>query len=328
MNHLLTVLLILMRLSCLSQTHLDTYHQFKKQADSLYQKGLYAEAGHTYTQAFQSLNGKGYPADRYSAACCWALDRKPDSAFLQLDNLSIKQNFKEIEKLSADKDLVSLHTDPRWPTLLKCVRKNFEKAEAGINRALLHEVDSLKKEDQKWRTALTECENQRVVDSVRSKEMWAKIRLTDSLNYPALKHIWERYCYPNTDLLGEEGSHNFWLLMQHQDKHPDFQEEVLAGMKRETDRGKASLRDYAYLVDRVKVNKGQLQIYGTQMIPNADHSSYEPKPVVEPEKLNERRTSIGLPSIQEYIEIMNSHYSGTLTTKKMINQDHGPDPKR
>ena len=65
-------------------------------------------------------------------------------------------------------------------------------------------------------------------------------------------------------------------------------------MKKEVDKGKASVADYAYLVDRLKVNTGKLQIYGTQMIFNSSSFlSYETKTVIEPEKLNDRRKSVG-----------------------------------
>ena len=90
---------------------------------------------------------------------------------------------------------------------------------------------------------------------------------------------------------------------------------MLEKMKIECERNNASKLYYAYLIDRVKVNSGELQIYGTQMQLNADSSSYEPKPVVEPEKLDERRKKVGLVPISEYIETMNQRYFGTLKNK-------------
>jgi hypothetical protein len=311
MKKILTTCFILVRLCCMSQTSVDTYNHFKKKADSLYRKEQYGEAAQTYSRAFRS-KVKAYRADRYTAACCWASVSKPDSAFVQLRILAPQWSLSAIEELSAAKELASLHGDPRWSLLLDSARSNIRRAEAGINRVLLQEVDSLKNEDQRWRTASTELENKGAIDSVKLKKIWSKVAIADSLNYISVKRIWEQFCYPNSDLLGKEGSHNFWLLMQHQDKHPDFQEEVLSGMKLEVERGKSFPSDYAYLTDRVKVNRHQLQIYGSQMTLNADHTSYAPKPLVEPEAVNERRMNMGLPSIEEYIEIMNTHYKGTL----------------
>lgn len=138
---------------------------------------------------------------------------------------------------------------------------------------------------------------------------------TDSLNFIQIKKLFDKYGFLGYDKVGKEGSSNFWLLVQHADKHPSFQDSVLTKMKIEADKGNASLKDYAYLMDRVKINTGQLQIYGTQMVLDSTKTSYTPKPTVEPDKLNERRMSVGLNTIEEYIKIMNKHYFGTLQKK-------------
>jgi hypothetical protein len=98
------------------------------------------------------------------------------------------------------------------------------------------------------------------------------------------------------------------LLVQHADKHPDFQDSVLVRMKIEADKGNSSITDYAYLLDRVLINTGQKQVYGTQMTLNSSKTSYECKPVIGPEKLNERRRQVGLSTIEVYIQIMNDNY--------------------
>lgn len=84
-------------------------------------------------------------------------------------------------------------------------------------------------------------------------------------------------------------------------------------MKVEAIKGNASLPNYAYLVDRVKVNTGQLQIYGTQLRINSGGTSYEPLPTTEPEMLNTRRQKVGLSSIEEYIQGMNESHYGELS---------------
>lgn len=103
-------------------------------------------------------------------------------------------------------------------------------------------------------------------------------------------------------------SHNFWLLVQHTDKHPDFQMKVLDSMKVEANKGNATMKDYAYLIDRVKINNGELQIYGTQMDLDSAETSYFPKPVIDPDQLDERRKSVGLSPIEQYIKFMNENY--------------------
>jgi hypothetical protein len=84
-------------------------------------------------------------------------------------------------------------------------------------------------------------------------------------------------------------------------------------MKIKTYKGNASLADFAYLTDRVKVNTKQLQVFGTQMQLNESKTSYEPRPLIDPENVNLRRSEIGLETIEEYIEIMNERYYGTIS---------------
>lgn len=149
-----------------------------------------------------------------------------------------------------------------------------------------------------------------------SKTILQNIRKTDSLSYFYLKRIVNEIGYPNYDEVGIESSHNFWLLTQHQDSHFQFQDSVLILMKVDVNKGKASAENYAYLLDRVKVNTGQLQVYGTQMELNSTHSSYQPKAVEDKKNLNTRRKSMGLTTIEEYIQLMNEVYHGNLKKDK------------
>lgn len=67
------------------------------------------------------------------------------------------------------------------------------------------------------------------------------------------------------DKIGEEGSGNFWLIVQHCDDYPDFQRKVLEKMDLEVKKKNADPNNYAYLFDRVQVNAGLKQKFGTQL---------------------------------------------------------------
>ncbi len=67
-------------------------------------------------------------------------------------------------------------------------------------------------------------------------------------------------------------------------------------LKLQADKGIVEQKDYATLYDRVLMEKGKKQIYGTQMvakIKDGKRVSYV-WPVEEPEKIDELRLSIGL----------------------------------
>ena len=186
------------------------------------------------------------------------------------------------------------------------------KTSAQVNQELINELDSMVELDQRWRTAYREGVNQSL-DSLTKSQLVMTLDAIDSLHYLKLKEMFETYGYLGYDLVGEEGSHDFWLLMQHQDKHSDFQEAVLEKMAKAVDEDQASYTDYAYLLDRVLVNTGKLQVFGTQMTLNADSTSYIPKPVEDADKLDKRRKKAGLPPMMLYIKIMNERYFGNLS---------------
>jgi len=43
----------------------------------------------------------------------------------------------------------------------------------------------------------------------------------------------DSYGYPGSDMVGEEGAHHFWLLVQHLDKWPAFQQQVIKAMEQQ-----------------------------------------------------------------------------------------------
>ncbi len=314
MRQKLILLFLLITCTVVSgQTISKEYHHWIKKADSLYKMGDYKSSGDTYSLAFKSFGWKGYSTDRYKAACSWALAAIPDSAFSNLLRIVTKANYCDYDHLIKDADLQLLHSDARWHSLINKVRKNEEKNGVSIDKNLTKLLDSLVTEDQKWRSYFMKFNNKQLgEDTISRQSIVFHLKETDSLNYFRLQSIFQKYGFPNFDLVGQTGSSNFWLLMQHQDSHPQFQEQVLLKMKDEMEKGKASKINYAYLLDRVKVNTGQLQVYGTQMKLNSTETSYEPKPILEPDKINERRKSVGLDTIESYTETMNSRYFGTL----------------
>jgi hypothetical protein len=185
-----------------------------------------------------------------------------------------------------------------------------------LNIELQSRIYEIYKSDQECRAQLRKYHNNELdTNEFKLSDIELKIRETDSLNFFQSKNIIDEFGFPGFDIVGEDYSNSFWNIIQHQDNNIDFQKDVLEKMKVECDKGNASILYYAYLIDRVKVNSGENQIYGTQMQLNANSTSYEPKPVIEPEKLDERRKAVGLIPISEYIETMNSRYFGTLKNK-------------
>ena len=99
-----------------------------------------------------------------------------------------------------------------------------------------------------------------------TREQWDKFRDSVSTNNKTkIEGMFNRYGFLGFNKVGKDGSHHFWQLVQHCDKYPVFQKNVLKAMDKEVKKGNADPNNYAYLYDRIKVNGGEKQLFGTQV---------------------------------------------------------------
>lgn len=143
-----------------------------------------------------------------------------------------------------------------------------------------------------------------------SDEQWSSFK--DSVfvtHQKRIAEIFDLHGFVGYDLAGKEGSDNFWVLVQHSDHLPNFQREVLSDMKKHVDKGNATPSYYAYLVDRVNLNNGAEQIYGTQFTYNEIGQAI-PKNMTDTTGIDNRRKSLGLkPMIERMNEMTISHFT-------------------
>lgn len=125
---------------------------------------------------------------------------------------------------------------------------------------------------------------------------------TFSRHTPILKQIFQVYGFPNYDLVGKKSSNNYWLCVQHCDQDLPFQQTILAAMEPQVKAKKADSKNFAYLTDRVNINSGKPQIYGTQ-VTYKDRTAIV-KDLADPSYVNQKRLSIGLDSLETYLRMM------------------------
>ncbi|WP_211370400.1 DUF6624 domain-containing protein [Nonomuraea turkmeniaca] len=134
-------------------------------------------------------------------------------------------------------------------------------------------------------------------------ERW---RSVDADNTTWLKQVVDEHGWPGYDLVGENGAQAAWLLAQHADHDLPFQQRCLALLQDAVDRGQASPRNLAYLVDRVRVGEERPQMYGTQY--HAPDGVLQPRPIEDHERLDERRAEAGLGPHADYDSSMRQQY--------------------
>lgn len=130
----------------------------------------------------------------------------------------------------------------------------------------------------------------------KSREWNSKI---DKQNSERMKKIISQYGWIGRSMVGMEAANGAWLLIQHADHDVEFQKQALELLKEAVALGEAEKMNEAYLTDRVKVNSGQPQIFGTQFYKDSE-GKFGPRPIEDIEHLEERRKELGLQAFSEY----------------------------
>jgi hypothetical protein len=116
--------LFIVQLVC-GQTNIEQYNTLIKKADSFYLHAQYDKAVIILQEAFEVTGGMGKVRDRYKMAICWVKLGKIDNAFIQLERIATKGNFKDPEMLEAEPDFKILQKDAeRWKKIIDRVKSN------------------------------------------------------------------------------------------------------------------------------------------------------------------------------------------------------------
>jgi hypothetical protein len=180
------------------------------------------------------------------------------------------------------------------------------------NKILEAELLKMGANDQKYRGVI-EAEMIKMSSTGASKasdEFIAAVKNQDEIdnrNIARLEEIIEQHGWPGKSLVGEEAGQAAFLILQHSDLIR--QEKYLPLLKEAAKKGEARPADVAMLEDRVLVRRGQKQIYGTQV-----HSGSETggklvlEPIEDEEHVDERRASVGLMPLREYLKHFGIEY--------------------
>lgn len=132
-------------------------------------------------------------------------------------------------------------------------------------------------------------------DSVITHMMWQ-----DEMNLQRVTAIIDSAGWLGEDVIGRTANQAFFLVLQHADKRPDVQARYLEVMREAVEAGDARADEWAMLLDRVEVNHGLPQVYGSQ-IGWTDGKPFM-KPIAHEEQVYERRSAVGLEPLERYAE--------------------------
>jgi len=109
--------------------------------------------------------------------------------------------------------------------------------------------------------------------------------------------------YPTIEKVGTEASDSAWLLIQHAIGKPDFMKKCAKLLDKAVQENKADAKHLAYLTDRIAVFENKPQTYGTQFGWD-ENGQLSPNLYEDLNKVNQKRKSIGLNTLQEQTKII------------------------
>jgi len=281
-----------------------------KHARTEYRTGNFTEAANAYGKAIAA--GAILPRTFYNAACSAALAERKEQAIDWL-NIAITKGWRDVVHLQQDTDLHSLQADPRWKDILKRTRQAEQEFMSSLTHPdLRRELIEMKRIDQEVRIA---AHNILIVDHAAPTEQkhaehdhqhklpaHGADQLHVDMNLTArLKQIVAKYGWPTNSMVGVEGALSAFLLAQHADADLEFQRRCLKLMQNAPE-GEVSKADIAYLTDRVLVNSGQKQLYGTQF--HLENGKRVPRPIADEANLDQRRKEARLITMDAYTKHM------------------------
>ncbi|MYX27446.1 hypothetical protein GTY75_12420 [Streptomyces sp. SID8381] len=132
-------------------------------------------------------------------------------------------------------------------------------------------------------------------------------RHADYANARVLRRIMAEHDWPGHRLVGPDAARAAWSIALHSNDEPAVQRAAAILLRRAAEAGDALIQHWAHLHDRVLVNSGHDQEYGTQARLRAD--GVELCPLRAPQSVDERRAGVGLPPIAVALETVRRRYT-------------------
>ena len=160
------------------------------------------------------------------------------------------------------------------------------------------ELESMGLADQAVRAKMTPA---LLAKATELQALSTEMDVVDSKNLARLRTIIAKHGWPNVRVVGRDAANAAFLIVQHSPL--EAQKEFLPLMKDAVATGNARADQLAMLQDRILTREGMKQRYGTQItagpdgIPRVD-------PIEDPATLDERRASVGLPSMEQYLKLL------------------------
>jgi metallo-beta-lactamase class B len=198
----------------------------------------------------------------------------------------------------------------RLSLFLLCVLSSYLLL-AQTNKTLQQELLQMEKQDQKYRLEQMQLMGQmsgpnKVKNEARLKYITAQQENLDKKLLAELETIVQQHGWPTISLVGKEANQAAFLILQHADA--SYQKKYVPLLKEAAVRNEANPADVAMMEDRILMNEGKEQLYGTQLKLNDKTQKWMIHQIEDESNVDARRASVGLPPMAEYLRYFEENF--------------------
>lgn len=286
---------------CASIFNVSIAQNFVKEADSLKNNGLLMLALEKYGAAFM----KDYsPTTSYQIASTCALlwtKEMRDTSFYFLNYALQKDHSLSV---LYDPDFLSLIDDERWENIENAQIKKYENQNTPIeNKAFAKALFRMIIKDQGFMYA-GNIERKKFMDNggfFSSPTVFPMLAMEEKNikeNEKELVLLLDKYGWPTTSSVGEHAAAGAALVINH--TNYELRSKYFFLLEEAFKKGEAQPLRYAKMKDRLLVEEGKEQLYGTQW--KYEESGKVPYKIKDPEYVDKRRAAIGLEPLSIYLK--------------------------
>ena len=265
--------------------------------------GDFVRAAHLYEKIY-GLTGRD-PSALAGAAASAGRSRN-DSLAISYFRRAIREGYLNpvfLAFVERDSSLTRMRDNAEWMSVLADGRRRA----AALDHSLHDELDSLLTRDQRNRQSISDVMTRYGRNSPQGDSAARAMNAADAPLLARLREIIATKGWPGRTLVGDDGAHAAWLIVQH--APPDVQRELLPRIRTAIRAGEGRLGDLALLEDRVLVANGRPQLYGSQLrfSPTGGPSTLEP--LADDACVDKRRAEMGLEPLADYLRRMGVTYA-------------------
>lgn len=236
----------------------------------------------------------------------WSISNKMDRKFL-ITGLELKNKLGKTDAIAEilkaqDKDMLQeVCTKQFLENMNLCLGFSQEEVE---NKNLQTELIMMYVDDQAVRGNMM---NDIILKyNIDTSQITQKCAIqVDEKNRNRLKVIFKEHGFPTMKLVGKDAMNGIFLMVQHSDMDKQWQKSQLENIEKAVKNGDMDGQSYAYLYDRIQINSGQGQLYGTQFEKvDPINKAVELAPTEDKDYLDKRRMEIGMMPIEMYKKLM------------------------